>query len=96
MYILGISAFYHDSSICLLKNGEIIFVVSNFPGVVTIEDVINEGVKQGMVEGILFDGGSSVEHVFNDGKYSTSFIALSDGGKKLLNVDKPTTYIYVN
>jgi carbamoyltransferase len=25
MYILGISAFYHDSSICLLKNGEIIF-----------------------------------------------------------------------
>jgi hypothetical protein len=78
------------------KNGEIIFVVSNFGGVVTIEDVINEGVKQGMVEGILFDGGSSVEHVFNDGKYSTSFIALSDGGKKLLNINKPTTYIYVN
>ena len=78
------------------KNGEIIFIVSNFGGVVTIEDVINEGVKQGMVEGILFDGGSSVEHVFNDGKYSTSFIALSDAGKKLLNIDRPTTYIYVD
>ena len=24
MYILGISAFYHDSAACLLKNGEII------------------------------------------------------------------------
>ena len=78
------------------KNGEIIFIVSNFGGVVTIEDVINEGVKQGMIEGILFDGGSSVEHVFNDGKYSTSFMSLSDGSKKLLNIDKPTTYIYAN
>ena len=24
MYILGISAFYHDSAACILKNGEII------------------------------------------------------------------------
>lgn len=78
------------------KNGEIIFVVSNFGGVVTIEDVINEGIKQGMVEGVLFDGGTSVEYKFNDGKYSTSFTALSDSGKKLVGIDKPTTYIYVN
>jgi len=78
------------------KNGEIIFVVSNFGGLVTIEDVINEGIKQGMVEGVLFDGGTSVEYKFNDGKYSTSFIALSDSGKKLVGIDKPTTYIYVN
>jgi hypothetical protein len=78
------------------KNGEIIFVVSNFGGVVTIEDVINEGIKQGMVEGVLFDGGTSVEYKFNDGKYSTSFTALSDAGKKLVGIDKPTTYIYVN
>jgi uncharacterized protein YigE (DUF2233 family) len=78
------------------KNGEIIFIVSNFGGVVTIEDVINEGVKQGMVEGILFDGGTSVEYMFNDGNYSTSFTALSDYGKKLMKIDKPTTYIYVN
>lgn len=78
------------------KNGEIIFVVSNFGGVVTIEDVINEGIKQGMVEGVLFDGGTSVEYKFNDGKYSSSFTALSDSGKKLVGIDKPTTYIYVN
>ena len=77
------------------KNGEIIFVVSNFGGVVTIEDVINEGVKQGMVEGILFDGGSSVEHVFNDGKYSTSFIALSDGGKKLSVATEPYSFFII-
>ena len=25
MYIIGISAFYHDSSVCLFKNGELIF-----------------------------------------------------------------------
>ena len=27
MYILGISAFYHDSAACLLKDGEIIAAV---------------------------------------------------------------------
>jgi hypothetical protein len=78
------------------KNGNIIFVVSNFGGIVTIKDVIDEGVKQGIVEGVLFDGGTSLEYNFNDGKYSTSFISLSDNGKKLIGVDKPTTYIYVN
>jgi carbamoyltransferase len=25
MYIIGISAYYHDSSACLFKNGELIF-----------------------------------------------------------------------
>ena len=28
MYIIGISAFYHDSAACLMKNGEIIFAAS--------------------------------------------------------------------
>jgi hypothetical protein len=78
------------------KNGDIIVIVSNFGGVVTIKEVIDEGLKQGMVEGVLFDGGSSVEYKFNDGEYSSSFIALSDEGKKIMGVDKPTTYIYVN
>ena len=78
------------------KNGEIIFIVSNFGGLVTIEDVINEGIRQGMVEGVLFDGGTSVEYKFNDNKYSTSFTSLSDLGKKLVGIDKPATYIYVN
>jgi hypothetical protein len=78
------------------KNGDIIFIVSNFGGVVTIKDVIEEGVRQGIVEGVLFDGGTSVEYKFKDGWYSTSFTALSDAGKKLAGFGKPTTYIYVN
>jgi exopolysaccharide biosynthesis protein len=78
------------------KNGEIIFIVSNFGGVVTIKDVIDEGLDKGIVEGLLFDGGTSVEYKFDDGNYSTSFIALSDIGKKLIGTDKPTTYIYAN
>lgn len=78
------------------KNGEIIFIVSNFGGIVTIKDVIDEGLSNGMIEGILFDGGTSVEYKFDDGNYSTSFIALSDIGKKLIGTDKPTTYIYAN
>lgn len=78
------------------KNGEIIIIVSNFGGIVTIEDIINEGLKIGMVEGVLFDGGTSVEYKFDDGQYSSSFISLSDVGKKIINVNKPTTYIYVD
>ena len=27
MYILGISAFYHDSSACLIKDGQILFAI---------------------------------------------------------------------
>ena len=27
MYILGISAFYHDSSACLVKDGQILFAI---------------------------------------------------------------------
>ena len=78
------------------KNGEIIIIASKFGGIVSIKDVIDEGINQGMVEGILFDGGSSVEYKFDDEKYSTSFISLSDAGKKLMKIDKPTTYIYVD
>ncbi len=78
------------------KNGEIIFIASKFGGTVSIKDVIDEGINQGMVEGILFDGGSSVEYKFDDERYSTSFISLSDTSKKLMKIDKPTTYIYVD
>ena len=78
------------------KDGLIIFVVSKFGGIVTIEEVIKEGINQGMVEGIIFDGGSSVEYKFDDGKHQRSFMSLSDPGKKLLGIDRPTTYIYVD
>jgi hypothetical protein len=78
------------------KDGLIIFVVSKYGGIVTIKEVIKEGLNQGMVEGVIFDGGSSVEYKFDDGQYSTSFMSLSDVGKKLLGIDKPTTYIYVD
>lgn len=78
------------------KKGDIIFIVSNFGGIVKIEDVINEGIKQGMVDGILFDAGSSLEYEFNDGKFCSKFISLSHLSKKILGIDEPTTYIYSN
>ena len=78
------------------KRGEIIFVISNLGGIVTIEDIIQEGLNQGMIEGVLFDGGSSVEYKFDDGNYSRYFTSMSDLCKSIIKIDKPKTYIYVN
>ena len=36
MYILGISAFYHDSAACLLKDGEISANIDMLPGDIII------------------------------------------------------------
>jgi len=49
-----------------------------------------------MIEGVLFDGGSSVEYKFDDKNYSRYFTSMSDLCKSIIKIDKPKTYIYVN
>jgi len=78
------------------KNGNIVVIVSNRGGVVTINDIINEGLKMGMVDGILFDGGTSVDYKYKDNKYSNKFKSLSGRFKKIGGVDEPPVYIYGN
>jgi hypothetical protein len=76
------------------KNGNVVVIASNSGGVVTIKDVINEGLRMGIVNGVLFDGGSSVDYKYSDNHYSNKFQSLSSTLKKIGGVDEPTTYIY--
>lgn len=76
------------------SNGNIVVIASNNGGVVTIKDVINEGLKMNIVNGVLFDGGTSVDYKYSDGRYSNTFQSLSSTLKKIGGIDEPTTYIY--
>ena len=49
-----------------------------------------------MTEGILLDGGTSVDYKFSDDKNSISFESVPSDLKPLFNIKKPTTYIYGN
>ena len=74
--------------------GNIVVIVSNSGGVVTIKDVIKEGLKMGIVNGVLFDGGTSVDYKYSDNNYSNDFQSLSSTLKRIGGIDEPTTYIY--
>lgn len=76
------------------NEGNIIVIASNSGGVVTVKDVINEGLRMGIINGVLFDGGTSVDYKYSDGRYSNEFQSLSSTLKKIGGIDEPTTYIY--
>ena len=78
------------------KKGNIVVIVSNRAGMVMIKDVIDEGLKWGMVSGVLFDGGTSVDYKYKDDKYSNKFKAVSGKLKRIQGVDEPPVYIYGN
>ena len=77
------------------RSGDIVIIASRFGGIVSASDVIDQGLRQGVVEGLLFDGGTSVEYAFDDGRYSSSFRSLTDLSKSILGIDRPVSYIYV-
>jgi exopolysaccharide biosynthesis protein len=78
------------------NNGEIMIISSDRLGLVTIKEIIDFAYNKGMNEGILLDGGTSVDYKFSDGKNSISFESIPGKLKPLFNIKKPTTYIYGN
>ena len=77
------------------RSGDIVIIASRFGGIVRARDVIDQGLRQGVVEGLLFDGGTSVEYAFDDGRYSSSFRSLTDLSKSILGIYRPVSYIYM-
>jgi hypothetical protein len=63
---------------------------------VTIEEIINFAKENGMVEGILLDGGSSVDYKCTNGNDTVSFSSVPEDLKPALGITKPFTYIYGN
>jgi hypothetical protein len=72
--------------------GQIVVVSSNRLGLVTIKEIVDYAASIGMVEGILLDGGSSVDYKFDD----EVFQSVPDIVKSAMDIDQPTTYIYGN
>jgi hypothetical protein len=78
------------------EHGDILVIASNRTGLVTIEEIITFGLQQGLVEGVLFDGGSSVEYKFSDGDNEVTFKAMNGWMKKLKKKQEPPVFIYGN
>lgn len=78
------------------KNNNIIVIHSGDGGFQTIKDVCELGVKYGVVNGLLFDGGSSVDVGLKDGFYYHTFQSVSTISKKFVGIHKPYTYIIGN
>jgi hypothetical protein len=78
------------------KDGDIIVVSSSRLGFVTIKDIVSYSKSIGMVEGILLDGGTSVDYKFSDDSNEIEFQSIPDIVKSSMAIDQPTTYIYGN
>ena len=78
------------------KEGDIIVISSNRLGLVTIKEILDFSLKFDIVDGILLDGGTSVDYKFSDDNGSTTFSSVPHTLKNSLDIKHPTTYIYGN
>ena len=77
--------------------GQIMIISSSsYCSLVTIEEIINFAIKKGMVEGILLDGGTSVDYKCTNGVESADFSSVPENLKSTFGITKPFTYIYGN
>ncbi len=79
------------------EKGQIMIISSSsLMSLVTIEEIINFAKENGMVEGILLDGGSSVDYKCTNGDDTVNFSSVPEDLKPALGIKKPFTYIYGN
>jgi hypothetical protein len=78
------------------SKGDIMIISSTRIGLVSIKEIVDFAEEQGMIEGILLDGGSSVDYKMSDGKNEITLQSVPSGFKSLLDINEPTTYIYGN
>ncbi|MDG1014039.1 MAG: phosphodiester glycosidase family protein [Flavobacteriaceae bacterium] len=78
------------------KDGDIIVISSNRIGFVTIKEIIEFSLTLNIVDGILLDGGTSVDYKFSDDNGITTFSSVPHSLKNFLEIKHPTTYIYGN
>jgi uncharacterized protein YigE (DUF2233 family) len=77
------------------KSGDIIVISSNMIGFVTIPEIVEFSKKFNIVDGILLDGGSSVDYRFKNDSEDVSF-SIPSQIKSFMKIKQPTTYIYGN
>ena len=75
------------------RSGQVVAIVSRLGGIATVGDAVETGLEFGVVDGLLLDGGSSVEYAYSDGAFSSRFRALSASLKKLRGIPEPPVFI---
>jgi hypothetical protein len=61
-------------------NGNLVCIVSNEGGLVSVNEISQIAKHYGVVNATLFDGGSALQYSFDDGDYSCSFSAIANSG----------------
>lgn len=78
------------------KNGEITIVHSNKGNGVTMRELTNFALNNGVVDAFILDSGPSVEVFVKDGSYVYDFKSVSDIQKSIVGIPKPVIYITGN
>lgn len=84
------------SIIGMKKDGNFLLVASNENAQVTIEEITNYALELGMYEGILFDGGSSLDYKMTTDNETVICQPISSFMKRLGDKKEPPVYIYGN
>ena len=77
-------------------NGNIIIIHSRNLGFLTVSEICEIGKKLGVYNGLIFDGGASVEIGLKDGNINYSYQCVGDLTRKLFNVPTPSVFIVGN
>lgn len=78
------------------KDGNFIAIHSNRYSPTSIKTICEIGIKEGMITGLVFDGGTSVDVSIKDGLYYHSFNVVPDFARNFNKDLKPPVYIAGN
>ena len=77
-------------------NGNIIVVHSRDNGKLTVSEICEISKKLGVYNGLIFDGGASVEIGLKDGNINYTYQSVSDLSRNFFNVPTPSVFIVGN
>jgi hypothetical protein len=75
------------------KKGEIVVIHSNQYILVTMSEIVNIAVENGMTDAIILDSGSSVDLMLTNGSFSHSVKSVPSEIKDLVGIKEPPVYI---
>ena len=75
------------------KKGEIVVIHSNQYVLVTMSEIVNIAIENGVTDAIILDSGSSVDLMLTNGSFSHSVKSVPSGFKDLVGIKEPPVYI---
>lgn len=75
------------------KKGEIVVIHSNQYILVTMTEIVNVAIENGLTDAIILDSGSSVDLMLTNGSFSHSVKSVPSNIKSLIGIKEPPVYI---